>query len=109
MVVNMLSYALRRSKGGVIINISSFVGLIGSAMSQISYTASKGAIISMSKELAAIHAKENIRVIPLCPGPLKNDLSMKFINTPSQIQKRLIHLPMGRFGIVQKLLIVFYF
>ena len=90
--------ALRKSGGGVIINGASFSGIVGSAYSRIAYATSKGAIISMSKELAATHAKENIRVIPLCPGPLKTNLLMKFLDTPAKKQRHLIHLPLGRFG-----------
>ena len=90
--------AFRRHGGGVIINLASFVSLVGSAISQISYTSSQGAILSMTKELAAIHAKENIRCIPLCPGHYKTSKMMSMINIPSEKQKRLIHHPMGRFG-----------
>ena len=68
--------ALRRAGGGVIINVSSFVSIIGSAVPQIAYTASQGAILSMTKELAAVHAKENIRFIPLCPGHYKTSKMM---------------------------------
>ena len=95
--------ALRRSGGGVIINVSSFVSVLGSAVPQIAYTASQGAILSMTKELAAVHAKENIRFIPLCPGHYKTSKMMNMINTPSEKQKRLIHQPMGRFGNVHEI------
>jgi NAD(P)-dependent dehydrogenase (short-subunit alcohol dehydrogenase family) len=95
--------ALRRAGGGVIINVSSFVSMIGSAVPQIAYTASQGAILSMTKELAAVHAKENIRFIPLCPGHYKTSKMMNMINTPSEKQKRLIHQPMGRFGNVSEI------
>ena len=84
--------------GGVIINTASFVGLMGSAAAQIAYTASKGGVISLSQELAAIYAKNNVRVVPLCPGPLHTELLMKFLDTDEKKQRRLVHLPMGRLG-----------
>lgn len=90
--------ALRRAGGGSVINTASFVALIGAATPQLAYTASKGAVLSMTKELAVIHARENIRVNALCPGPLKTDLLMKFLNTEEKKQRRLVHIPMGRFG-----------
>lgn len=90
--------ALRRAGGGSIINTASFVARMGAATPQIAYTASKGAVLSMTRELAVVHAKENIRVNALCPGPLKTDLLMKFLDTEEKKQRRLVHIPMGRFG-----------
>ncbi|MCB9082273.1 MAG: glucose 1-dehydrogenase [Lewinellaceae bacterium] len=90
--------ALRRAGGGSVINTASFVALLGAATPQIAYTASKGAVLAMSRELAIIHARENIRVNALCPGPLRTDLLMKFLNTEEKKQRRLVHIPMGRFG-----------
>ena len=90
--------ALRRAGGGSIINTASFVALLGAATPQIAYTASKGAVLSMTRELAVIHARENIRVNALCPGPLRTELLMKFLNTEEKKQRRLVHIPMGRFG-----------
>lgn len=90
--------ALRRAGGGVIINTASFVALLGAATPQLAYTASKGGVLAMSRELAVIHARENIRVNALCPGPLQTELLMKFLNTPEKKQRRLVHIPMGRFG-----------
>ncbi|MBC7871992.1 MAG: glucose 1-dehydrogenase [Chitinophagaceae bacterium] len=90
--------ALRRSGGGSIINTASFVALLGAATPQLAYTASKGAVLSMTRELAIIHARENIRVNALCPGPLRTDLLMNFLNTEEKKQRRLVHIPMGRFG-----------
>lgn len=90
--------ALRRSGGGSIINTASFVALLGAATPQIAYTASKGAVLSMTRELSVIHARENIRVNALCPGPLKTELLMKFLDTEEKKQRRLVHIPMGRFG-----------
>lgn len=90
--------ALRRAGGGSIINTASFVAILGAATPQLAYTASKGAVLSMSRELAAIHARENIRVNALCPGPLRTELLMKYLNTEEKKQRRLVHIPMGRFG-----------
>lgn len=90
--------AIRRAGGGSIINTASFVALLGAATPQIAYTASKGAVLSMTRELAVIHARENIRINALCPGPLRTELLMKFLNTDEKKQRRLIHIPMGRFG-----------
>jgi NAD(P)-dependent dehydrogenase (short-subunit alcohol dehydrogenase family) len=90
--------ALRRAGGGSIINTASFVAILGAATPQIAYTASKGAVLAMTRELAVIHARENIRVNALCPGPLRTELLMKFLNTEEKKQRRLVHVPMGRFG-----------
>jgi len=90
--------ALRRAGGGSIINTASFVALLGAATPQLAYTASKGAVLAMTRELAIIHARENIRVNALCPGPLRTELLMKFLNTEEKKQRRLVHIPMGRFG-----------
>jgi len=90
--------ALRRAGGGSIINTASFVAKLGAATPQIAYTASKGAVLSMTRELAVIHARENIRVNSLCPGPLKTKLLMDFLDTEEKKQRRLVHVPMGRFG-----------
>jgi NAD(P)-dependent dehydrogenase (short-subunit alcohol dehydrogenase family) len=90
--------ALRRAGGGSIINTASFVALLGAATPQIAYTASKGGVLAMTRELATIHARENIRVNALCPGPLRTELLMKFLDTEAKRQRRLVHIPMGRFG-----------
>ena len=90
--------ALRRSGGGSVINVASFVALVGAATPQLAYTASKGGVLSMTRELAVIHARENIRVNALCPGPLRTELLMKVLDTEEKRQRRLVHIPMGRFG-----------
>ena len=90
--------AMQRAGSGSIINTASFVGLMGAATPQVAYTASKGGVISLTRELAVIHARENIRVNALCPGPLRTELLMKFLDTEAKKQKRLVHIPMGRFG-----------
>jgi len=90
--------ALRRAGGGAVINTASFVAILGAATPQIAYTASKGGVLAMTRELAIIHARENIRVNALCPGPLHTELLMKFLDTEEKRQRRLVHIPMGRFG-----------
>jgi len=95
--------ALKRAGGGSIINTASFVAVLGAATPQIAYTASKGAVLSMTRELAVIHARENIRVNALCPGPLKTELLMKYLNTEEKKQRRLVHVPMGRFGLAEEI------
>lgn len=83
--------------GGSVINVASFVALLGAATSQISYTASKGAVISLSKELGVQFARQGIRVNALCPGPVETPLLLRIWNeTPGAAQRRLVHLPMGR-------------
>ena len=90
--------ALRRAGGGSIINTASFVALMGAATPQIAYTASKGGVLAMTRELAIVHARENIRVNALCPGPLRTELLMNFLDTDEKKNRRLVHVPMGRFG-----------
>jgi len=90
--------ALRRAGGGSVINTASFVALLGAATPQLAYTASKGGVLAMTRELATIHARENIRVNALCPGPLRTPLLMQYLDTEEKRQRRLIHIPMGRFG-----------
>ena len=90
--------ALKRAGGGSIINTASFVARLGAATPQVAYTASKGAVLAMTRELAVIHARQNIRVNALCPGPLRTELLMKFLDTDAKKQRRLVHIPMGRFG-----------
>ena len=90
--------ALQRAGGGSVINTASFVARLGAATPQVAYTASKGAVLAMTRELAVIHARQNIRVNALSPGPLKTELLMSFLNTEAKKQRRLVHVPMGRFG-----------
>jgi NAD(P)-dependent dehydrogenase (short-subunit alcohol dehydrogenase family) len=90
--------ALRRAGGGAVINTASFVALLGAATPQLAYTASKGGVVAMTRELSVIHARERIRVNALCPGPLRTELLMKFLDTEAKRARRLVHIPMGRFG-----------
>lgn len=84
--------------GGSIINTASFVALRGAATPQLAYTSSKGAVLAMSRELSVIHAREGIRVNALCPGPLNTPLLQNFLDDNDKKQRRLVHVPMGRFG-----------
>src|SRR6476659_5576272 len=85
--------------GGSVINVASFVATMGAAVSQISYTASKGAVLSLSRELGVEFADRGIRVNALCPGPVNTPLLKElFAKDPERAAKRLVHIPMGRFG-----------
>jgi NAD(P)-dependent dehydrogenase (short-subunit alcohol dehydrogenase family) len=90
--------ALRRAGGGSIVNTASFVARLGAATPQLAYTASKGAVLALTRELAVIHAREGIRVNALCPGPLRTELLMRVLDTDEKRRRRLVHIPMGRFG-----------
>lgn len=90
--------AIRDTGGGSIINTASFVALVGAATPQLAYTASKGAVLSMTRELAVLHAREHIRVNALCPGPLRTKLLMEHLDTEEKQRRRLVHVPVGRFG-----------
>ena len=81
------------------INVSSFVAVMGAAVSQGSYTASKGAVLSLSRELGVEFANRGVRVNALCPGPVNTPLLEElFATDPERAAKRLVHIPMGRFG-----------
>jgi NAD(P)-dependent dehydrogenase (short-subunit alcohol dehydrogenase family) len=83
--------------GGSVINVASFVALVGAATSQISYTASKGAVLSLSKELGVQFARQGVRVNALCPGPVETPLLLRiWSETPGAAERRLVHVPMGR-------------
>jgi NAD(P)-dependent dehydrogenase (short-subunit alcohol dehydrogenase family) len=83
--------------GGSVINVASFVAILGAATSQISYTASKGAVLSMSRELGVQFARQGVRVNALCPGPVETPLLLRIWgDDPSAAQRRLVHVPMGR-------------
>jgi NAD(P)-dependent dehydrogenase (short-subunit alcohol dehydrogenase family) len=84
---------------GSIVNIASFVAVMGSATSQISYTASKGGVLAMSRELGVQFARQGIRVNALCPGPVNTPLLQElFAKDPERAARRMVHVPMGRFG-----------
>ncbi len=85
--------------GGSVINTASFVAVLGAATSQISYTASKGGVLAMSRELGVEFARTGVRVNALCPGPVDTPLLRElFSKDPERAARRLIHVPMGRFG-----------
>ena len=90
---------LRERGGGSVINVASFVAIVGAATSQIAYTASKGAVLALSRELAVQFARENIRVNSLCPGPVETPLLLNiFGDDPAALERRRIHWPTGRLG-----------
>lgn len=90
--------------GGSVINVSSFVALMGAATSQIAYTASKGAVLSLSRELAVQFARRGVRVNALCPGPVETPLLMRLFNDdPAAYQRRRVHLPMGRLATAREI------
>ncbi|MDO3700608.1 3-oxoacyl-ACP reductase [Micromonospora sp. C28SCA-DRY-2] len=90
---------MRRQGKGSIINTASFVALVGAATSQIAYTASKGGVLAMTRELGVQFAREGIRVNALCPGPVATPLLRElFAADPERAARRLVHVPMGRFG-----------
>jgi NAD(P)-dependent dehydrogenase (short-subunit alcohol dehydrogenase family) len=85
--------------GGSVINTASFVAVLGSATSQISYTASKGGVLAMSRELGVQFARQGVRVNALCPGPVNTPLLQElFAKDPERAARRLVHVPMGRFA-----------
>jgi NAD(P)-dependent dehydrogenase (short-subunit alcohol dehydrogenase family) len=92
-----IPYLLQRGGGGSVINVASFVALVGAATSQISYTASKGAVLSMSRELAVQFARQGVRVNALCPGPVETPLLLSiFGDDPAALERRRLHWPAGR-------------
>jgi NAD(P)-dependent dehydrogenase (short-subunit alcohol dehydrogenase family) len=90
---------LLETGGGSVINTASFVAVMGAATSQISYTASKGGVLAMSREMGVEFAKSGVRVNALCPGPVATPLLIElFAKDPERAARRLVHVPMGRFG-----------
>ena len=95
---HVLPYMQRQGKGSII-NTASFVAVLGAATSQISYTASKGGVLAMSRELGVQFAREGIRVNALCPGPVNTPLLQElFAKDPERAARRLVHIPAGRFA-----------
>ncbi|XGV97150.1 MAG: glucose 1-dehydrogenase [Leptolyngbya sp. BL-A-14] len=88
--------ALQRAGGGSIINTASFVAMVGAATSQSAYTASKGGVLSLTREIAVEFARQNIRVNALCPGPVETPLLAELMSDPARRQRRLVHIPPGR-------------
>ncbi|HSP35116.1 MAG TPA: glucose 1-dehydrogenase [Thermoanaerobaculia bacterium] len=90
--------AMLRAGGGSIINTASFVAILGAAAPQIAYTASKGGVLSMTREIAVEFARKNIRANALCPGPVETPLLNELLSDPARRQRRLVHIPPGRFA-----------
>ena len=88
--------ALLKAGGGSIINTASFVALLGAATSQIAYTASKGGVVAMTREIAVEFARRNIRANAICPGPVQTPLLEELLSDPARKQRRLVHIPAGR-------------
>ena len=90
---------LLESGGGSVINVASFVAVMGAATSQISYTASKGGVLAMTREMGVEFARQGVRVNALCPGPVNTPLLQElFAKDPEKAARRMVHLPMGRFA-----------
>jgi NAD(P)-dependent dehydrogenase (short-subunit alcohol dehydrogenase family) len=88
--------AMQRAGGGSIINVASFVALVGAATPQIAYTASKGGVLSMTREIAVEFARQGIRANAICPGPVDTPLLQSILSDPAKRQRRMVHIPLGR-------------
>ena len=86
------------SGGGSIINVASFVALVGAATAQIAYTSSKGGVLAMTREMAVEYGRSGIRANSLCPGPIETPLLAELMSDPQRRARRLVHIPMGRLG-----------
>jgi NAD(P)-dependent dehydrogenase (short-subunit alcohol dehydrogenase family) len=95
--------AMIASGGGSIVNVASFVAWMGAATSQTAYTASKGAVLSMTREIAVEYARRGIRCNALCPGPIDTPLLAELLSDPARRQRRFVHIPMGRLGQAEEL------
>ncbi|MGF1593333.1 MAG: SDR family oxidoreductase [Kiloniellaceae bacterium] len=90
--------ALRRAGGGAILNMSSLVAVMGAAVPQLAYTASKGGVLAMTREIAVQYGRQNIRANALLPGPIATPLTAQLFDSPEKLERRRVHMPMGRFG-----------
>jgi NAD(P)-dependent dehydrogenase (short-subunit alcohol dehydrogenase family) len=95
--------AMLESGGGSIVNVASFVALMGAATAQIAYTASKGGVLSMTREIAVEYARRGIRANALCPGPIETPLLQELLSDPARRARRMVHIPMGRLGRAEEL------
>ena len=95
---HMIESAKRCGETSSIINVASFVAHLGAATPQVAYTASKGAVLAFTREVAAIYARQGVRANALCPGPVMTPLLAKFLSDDAKRERRLVHVPMGRFG-----------
>jgi NAD(P)-dependent dehydrogenase (short-subunit alcohol dehydrogenase family) len=94
---------LRDAGGGSIVNVASFVALMGAATAQVAYTASKGGVLAMTRELAVEYARQGIRANALCPGPIETPLLQELLADPQRRARRMVHIPMGRLGRAEEL------
>lgn len=95
--------ALLESGGGTIVNVASFVALMGAATAQIAYTASKGGVLAMTREIAVEYGRRNIRANSLCPGPVSTPMLEELMSDPDRKARRIVHIPMGRLGQAEEL------
>ena len=95
--------AMLASGGGSIVNVASFVALMGAATAQIAYTASKGGVLAMTREIAVEYGRKNIRANSLCPGPVSTPMLEELMSDPARKARRLVHIPMGRLGQAEEL------
>ena len=95
--------AMIANGGGSIINVASFVAWLGAATSQTAYTASKGAVLAMTREIAVEYARKGVRCNALCPGPVETPLLMQLLSDDAKKQRRFVHIPMGRLGQAEEL------
>lgn len=95
--------ALIESGGGSIVNVASFVAWMGAATSQTAYTASKGAVLAMTREIAVEYARRGVRCNALCPGPIETPLLMQLLSDEEKRRRRFVHIPMGRLGRAEEL------
>ena len=97
-IPEMLKSADACGEASSVVNVASFVAHMGAATPQIAYTASKGAVLAMTREIATIYARQGLRANALCPGPIMTPLLAKFLSDDAKRSRRLVHIPMGRFG-----------
>ncbi len=95
--------AMLKSGGGSIVNVASFVALMGAATAQIAYTASKGGVLAMTREIAVEYGRQNIRANSLCPGPIGTPMLEELMSDPERKARRMVHIPMGRLGQAEEL------
>jgi NAD(P)-dependent dehydrogenase (short-subunit alcohol dehydrogenase family) len=95
--------AMIESGGGSVINVASFVAWMGAATSQTAYTASKGAVLAMTREIAVEYARKGVRCNALCPGPIDTPLLAELLSDPARRQRRFVHIPIGRLGKAEEL------
>jgi NAD(P)-dependent dehydrogenase (short-subunit alcohol dehydrogenase family) len=95
--------AMLQSGGGSIVNVASFVAIMGAATAQIAYTASKGGVLSMTREMAVEYGRQGIRANALCPGPIATPLLEELLSDPARRARRMVHIPMGRLGQAEEL------